>query len=155
MKTNYLKSTVKYKTLLAISRDLKCTYKGMQTKVLIVSGKDPIKEYSRGYYCTNICDWKYSNLITKKGKFYRLTSLGKLYLKNPQKANDKIRIDSLSASRDWWRNKANELYSERINKTNLENSLSTKELKELREENYNLSYKLNEIRKALELLKNI
>lgn len=89
--------TIKFKTLLAISKDKKCTYKSIQLHVLTSQGKDAQKEYKRGYYCTNICDWKYTNLITKKGKFYRLTSLGKLYLTNPQKANDKIKINKLKS----------------------------------------------------------
>ena len=90
-------NTIKFKTLLAISKDKKCTYTSIQKHVLTSQGKDANKEYKRGYYCTNICDWKYTNLITKKGKFYRLTSLGKLYLNNPQKANDKIKINKLKA----------------------------------------------------------
>ena len=83
-------------------------YKSIQKHVLTSQGKDANKEYKRGYYCTNICDWKYTNLITKKGKFYRLTSLGKLYLTNPQKANDKIKINKLKARVDrlsrYWQN---------------------------------------------------
>jgi hypothetical protein len=159
MQNNYLKqeyilkmvkksnfNTIKYKTLLAISKDKKCTYTSIQKHVLISQGKDPKKDYKRGYYCTNICYWKHSNIITKKGKYYRLTSLGKLYLKDPQKANDKIRISNLLHSRDLWRSRANELYYNNTNK---------RELKELREENYNLSYKLNEVRKAIQLLKDL
>lgn len=92
-----LKNTIKFKTLLAISKDKKCTYTSIQKHVLTSQGKDANKEYKRGYYCTNICQWKYTNLITKKGKFYRLTSLGKLYLKDSQKANDKIKINKLKA----------------------------------------------------------
>ena len=138
------KNTIKFKTLLAISKDKKCNYTSIQKHVLTSQGKDANKEYKRGYYCTNICNWKYTNLITKKGKFYRLTSLGKLYLKDPQKANNKIRISNLIYSRDLWRSRANELRYNNINK---------RELKELREENYNLSYKLNQIQCSLNTLK--
>ena len=141
-------NTIKFKTLLAISKDKRCTYKSIQLHVLTSQGKEANKEYKRGYYCTNICDWKYTNLITKKGKFYRLTSLGKLYLTNPQKANDKIKINKLKARV----NRLSDLAHHWFDKS--KNVASEKELKELREENYNLSYKLNEIQSALNTLKN-
>ena len=137
-----LKNTIKFKTLLAISKDKKCTYTSIQKHVLTSQGKDANKEYKRGYYCTNICDWKYTNLITKKGKFYRLTSLGKLYLNNPQKANDKIKINKLKARV----NRLSDLAHHWFDKA--KNVESEQELNELREENYNLSYKLDQIRKA-------
>jgi len=135
-------NTIKFKTLLAISKDKKCTYTSIQKHVLTAQGKDPKKDYKRGYYCTNICDWKYTNLITKKGKFYRLTSLGKLYLNNPQKANDKIKINKLKARV----NRLSDLAHHWFDKA--KNVEREQELKELREENYNLSYKLDQIRKA-------
>jgi hypothetical protein len=155
MQNNYLKqeyilkmvkksyfNTIKYKTLLAISKDKKCTYTSIQKHVLASQGKDANKEYKRGYYCTNICNWKYSNLITKKGKFYRLTSLGKLYLKDPQKANDKIKINKLKVRVLKFQDIANHWF------VKSKDVASEKELKELREENYKLSYKLDQIRKA-------
>ena len=142
-----LKNTIKFKTLLAISKDKKCTYTSIQKHVLTSQGKDANKEYKRGYYCTNIYDWKYTNLITKKGKFYRLTSLGKLYLNNPQKANDKIKINKLKAKLNRFQDIAKHWFDKS------KNVASEQELKELREENYNLSYKLNEIQCALNTLK--
>jgi hypothetical protein len=144
MKLHNIKKTIKYLTFEELSKDKKCTYTNLQKHVLKISKKDPIKDYKRGYYSTNICNWKNENLIIKKGKFYRLTSLGKLYLKDPYKANNKIRISNLTYSRELWRNRANELRYNNINK---------RELKELREENYNLSYKLNQIQSALNTLK--
>jgi len=143
--------TVKYLTFAELKNDKKVTYTKLQRIVLKVSKKDPIKDYKRGYYCTNICDWKYSNLIVKKGKFYRLTRLGELYLKDPQKANLKIRVNNLLYSRDRWRNRAEQLYYDN-RELNNKNTCS-KEVQELRDENYNLSYKLNEIKDALTILK--
>ena len=144
-----LKNTIRFKTLLAISKDKKCTYKSIQLHILTVQGKDANKEYKRGYYCTNICDWKHTNLITKKGKYYRLTSLGKLYLKDSQKANDKIKINKLKARV----NRLSDLAHHWFDKA--KNVEIKQELKELREENYNLSYQLHEVRKAIQLLKDL
>ena len=108
-------NTIKFKTLLAISKDKKCTYTSIQKHVLTSQGKNAQKEYKRGYYCTNLCDWKYTNLITKKCKYYRLTSLGKLYLKDPQKANDKIKINKLKARVMRFENIAKHWYNESKN----------------------------------------
>lgn len=126
------KNTIKLKTLLAISNDKKCTYTSIQKHVLTAQGKDAQKEYKRGYYCTNICDWKYSKLIIKKGKFYRLTSLGKLYLKNPQKANDKIKINKLKARV----NRFEDIAKYWFNKS--------KNIEKIEQENKDLSFKLNQ-----------
>ena len=142
-------NTIKFKTLLAISKDKKCTYTSIQKHVLTSQGRDANKEYKRGYYCTNICDWKYTNLINKKGKFYRLTSLGKLYLNNPQKANDKIKINKLKARV----NRLSDLAHHWFDKS--KNVASEQEIKELRRENYNLSYKLNEVRRSIQVIKDL
>ena len=95
--------TVKYLTFAELLKNKKCRYTDLQRIVLKVSDKDPVKDYKRGYYCTNICSWIDCELIVKKGKFYRLASLGKLYLKDPEKANYKIRINILKTSVERWR----------------------------------------------------
>ncbi len=41
-----LKNTIKFKTLLAISKDKKCTYKSIQLHVLTSQGKTLIKNIS-------------------------------------------------------------------------------------------------------------
>ena len=131
------KNTIKFKTLLAISKDNKCTYTSIQKHVLISQGKDANKDYKRGYYCTNICDWKFTNLITKKGKFYKLTSLSKLYLKNPQKANDKIKINKLKLKVIRFQDIANHWF---VKAKNTANERELKKLKELEDIIYNLMY---------------
>ena len=68
--------------------------------------------------------------------------MGKLYLNNPQKANDKIKINKLKVRIEQYIYQANHWYD------NSKNVESKQELKELREENYKLSYKLDQIRKA-------
>jgi len=135
--------TVKYLTFREINNDKECTYTKLQKHILKVSNKDALKDYKRGYYSTNICDWKNSNLIEKKGKFYRLTSLGKLYLRNPKEANLKVRIYKLEKSVKRFQGIAKHWYNE--SKANHQ----SKEVEELRDENYRLSYKLDQIRKTV------
>ena len=117
------KRTIKYLTLAKLKKENKVSYTRLQKIVLEVSKKDSVKDYKRGYYCTNICDWKYKNLITKDGKYYNLTTLGESYLKNPQKANLKIRQNKLLISRNHWRQKANNLYYENLQYRELINDL--------------------------------
>ena len=71
----------------------------------------------------------------------------KQLMEERQKANDKIKINKLKARVIRFENIAKHWYNES------KNVASEKELKELREENYNLSYKLNEIQCALNTLK--
>jgi hypothetical protein len=121
MNLQHTQKTVKYLTFKEILKDKKCTYTNLQKHVLKVSKKDPIKEYTRGYYCTNICNWKNDKLIIKKGKFYRLTSLGKLYLKDPQKANDKIKINNLKLKVNRYIDLSNHWYNESKNNSKINN----------------------------------
>ena len=138
--------TVKYLTFREINNDKQCTYTKLQKHILKVSNKDALKDYTRGYYSTNICEWKNSNLITKKGKFYILTSLGKLYLKNPKEANLKVRIYKLEKSVKRFQGIAKHWYNQSKEKCPIHQS---KEVVELRNENYILSYKLDQIRKTV------
>ena len=65
-----------------------------------------------GYYGTNFQNWAYEGYIVKKGNKWYIGTLGKLYLRNPQKALLKARVKHLTNLKHLWRDRYRNLQKE-------------------------------------------
>jgi hypothetical protein len=91
-----MKNTVKHKVLQFVANNGTITRKELQFAIFKAQGKKgkEAETYRNGYYCVGIGQWVRDGLLEQpsRGKF-KITSLGKKYIDNPQLGNALVNLE--------------------------------------------------------------
>jgi len=109
-------NSIKLEVLSQIAKRKQCSRQDVQKFIWVAQGKD-IKDYvlknRKGYYGTNIADWKYSGLVDNDTKnVFKITKKGKEYIKNPNAYNKAARMERKVALYNGMEKRYNELWKE-------------------------------------------